>query len=274
MTAPALETLVWRDWQPAWSLDALALLGAFLYLVGTRRVSGRWPGRRTAAFLAGIGCTVVALQSGLAAFDDRMLSAHMVAHLLLLELAPLLLLAGRPGILLLRSAPRRRRRSLGRALTRLRPVTQPLVCLAVFYAVVGLTHLPFFYDATLRHSGLHEIEHGLYLIAGLFMWWPMVDGNPIPGRRLDGLGRLVYVIAAMLPMTLIGAYLDRQPSLVYPGYAGPAHTLGFSAIADQQQAGAIMWVLGSTLMVLAGLWQAMAALVAEERRMQIRERHT
>jgi cytochrome c oxidase assembly factor CtaG len=105
------------------------------------------------------------------------------------------------------------------------------------------------------------------------MWWPILDGNPVPGRRLDGLGRLVYLIAAMLPMTLLGAYLDRQPSLVYPPYGPPAHNLGVSAVVDQQQAGAIMWVLGSTLMVLGGLWQAMSALVTEERRMQVRERH-
>ena len=57
-----------------------------------------------------------------------------------------------------------------------------------------------------------------------------------------------------------------------PPTAAPAHALGISAVVDQQQAGAIMWVLGSTLMVLAGLWQAMAALVAEERRLQARER--
>jgi putative copper resistance protein D len=267
-----LPTLLWRDWQPAWSLDALAALAAFLYLMGSRRARGRWPARRSVAFIGGLACIVVALQSGIDGFDDRMLSDHMVQHLLLIELAPLLLLLGRPGILLLRSAPRSSRRPLARRLAQLRPVTHPVVCLAVFYGAVGFTHLAGFYDATLRHSGLHELEHALYITAGLFMWWPILEGNPVPGRRLDGLARLVYVIAAMVPMTLLGAYLDRQPWLVYSGYGPPAHALGFSAMVDQQQAGAIMWVLGSTVMVMAGLWQAMAALVAEERRMQVTER--
>jgi putative copper resistance protein D len=272
VSAPAIPTLLWHDWQPAWSLDTLAILGALLYLIGTRRVRQRWPLHRTAAFLIGIGCVLVALQSGWDAYDDRLLSDHMVQHLLLLELAPLLLLAGRPGTLLLRSLPSANRRPLAQVLLRLRPVTHPIVCLVVFYAVVAVTHTPFFYDATLRHAGLHEAEHSLYLLAGAFMWWPILDGDPVPGRRLDGVGRLVYVIAAMLPMTLLGAYLDRAPTLLYPDYAAPAHAMGISALVDQQQAGAIMWVLGSTLMVLAGLWQAMAALVAEERRLQIRER--
>ncbi|HEY2260766.1 MAG TPA: cytochrome c oxidase assembly protein [Solirubrobacteraceae bacterium] len=271
MSAPAIPTLLWHDWQAAWSLDAIAILGSLLYLIAARRLRQRWPRRRTAAFLAGVACVVVALQSGVDSFGDRELSVHMVQHLLLLELAPLLLLAGRPGILALRSAPRAGRRPLAQAFVRLRPITHPIVGLSVFSAVVIVTHLPFFYDATLSHPALHQAEHSLYLVAGALMWWPIVDGNPVPGRRLDGLGRLVYVIVAMLPMTVLGAFLDRAPELVYPAYGPPAHGLGISAIADQQQAGAIMWVLGSTLMVLAGLWQAMSALVAEERRLQIRE---
>ncbi len=50
----------------------------------------------------------------------------------------------------------------------------------------------------------------------------------------------------MLPMTLIGAYLYRDATVLYRPYASAARALGISAIGDQQQAGAIMWVLGST----------------------------
>ena len=272
MKAPQMLSLVWRGWQPLWSLDVLAALWAGLYLTATRRVSRPWPWPRTLAFLLGIACVLVALQSGIGGFDDRLLSDHMVQHLLLLELAPLLLLAGRPGILLLRSTPPGGRPAMARRLRRLRPLTHPAICLAVFWLTVSLTHLPAFYDATLRHAGLHDAEHLLYLSAGVLMWWPILDGDPFPGRRRNGVHRLAYVIAAMLPMTLLGGYLDREMTLVYSGYAAPARALGISAIADQQQAGAVMWVLGSSLMVICGLWQAMAALIEEERRLQVRER--
>ena len=104
------------------------------------------------------------------------------------------------------------------------------------------------------------------------LWWPILDGDPVPRHRLDGVTRLAYVIVAMLPMTLLGAYLNRHATLVYPAYGPSARALRFSAVVDQQQAGAIMWVLGSTLMVVVGLWQAMAALVAQERRQQARDR--
>jgi putative copper resistance protein D len=272
MSPPALPSLLWHAWEPTWSLDVEAFLTGLVYLLAVRRTRSRWPARRTAAFLAGVACVLVALQSGIDAYDDRMLSVHMVQHLLLLELAPLLLLAGRPGLLLLRAAPPPARPVLVRGLAHLRPLTHPIVCLAVFGVVVGASHLPGFYDATLRSPALHDAEHVLYLLAGLLMWWPLLDGDPLARRRLDGFARLGYVIAAMVPMTLLGAYLDRDPSLLYAGYAAPARGLGISAVFDQQQAGAIMWVLGSTLMIIAGLWQAMAAMVQEERRLAVRER--
>jgi putative copper resistance protein D len=269
--APSVPTLLWRDWQTAWSVDVIAALAALAYLVAVGRVA-RWPRWRTASFLAGIAGVVVALQSGVGAYDDRLLSVHMIQHLLLLEVAPLLLLGGRPAMLMVRSAPRAGRRAVARRLLALAPLTRPLVCLAVFYAVVLGTHVPGFYDATLSDNALHEFEHALYLTAGVFMWWPMVDGDPVAAHRLNGLARLAYVIAAMLPMAFIGAYLYRDVTLLYPAYAAPARALRVSAVADQQLAGAVMWVVGSFLMAMAGLWQVMVALVAEERRMQIRER--
>jgi len=272
VSAPSLPTLLWHGWEPAWSVDAAAGLAVALYVLAVVRARSPWPARRGLAFAGGVACVVIALQSGIGAFDDRLLSVHMVQHLLLLEVAPLMLLAGRPGLLALRAAPRDARPWMVRRLEALRPLTHPVWCLALFGAVVAATHLPGFYDATLRHPVLHDSEHVLYLLAGLLMWWPLVDADPLARRRLSGMGRLVYLIAAMVPMTILGAYLDRHTSLVYAGYAAPARALGVSAVVDQQQAGAIMWVIGSTLMIVAGLWQAMAAMVEEERRLVVRER--
>jgi putative membrane protein len=269
--APSLLSLPWRDWQPTWSLDVIAALAAVAYLVAVSRVR-RWPWWRSLSFLVGIAAVLIALQSGIGAYDDRLLSDHMVQHLLLLEVAPLLLLGGRPVILIMRTTPRAQRPAVARRVLALTPLTRPVFCLAFFYVVVLGTHVPAFYDATLTDNTLHEAEHAMYLVAGLFMWWPLVDADPVLSRRLNGLARLAYAMAAMLPMTVIGAFLYRDATLFYPAYAGPAHAVGVSAIADQQLGGSIMWVLGGVFMGLTGLWQVMAALVAEERRMQSRER--
>ena len=141
----------------------------------------------------------------------------------------------------------------------------------MFSIVLVGTHLPAFYDATFRHPALHEAEHSLYLLAGLLLWWPLLDSDPVPARRLGGLGRVIYMLAAMPAMALVGAYLNRHLSLVYPVYGPPARALGISAVTDQQQAGAIMWVAGSMIMVAVGLWSVAAALVADERRQRTRD---
>ncbi len=271
MSAPSLPSLVAGYWQPAWTLDAAATAAALAYVGATRRLRSGWPTVRTAAFLCGVACVLIALQSGIDAFDERLLSVHMVQHMLLLMLAPLLLLSGRPLLLVLRALPPRTRPRLARALDRLRIVTSPAACVAAFSIVLLGTHLPAFYDSTLRHPALHEAEHSLYLLAGLLLWWPMLDGDPVPARRLGGLGRAIYMLAAMPAMALVGAYLNRHLSLVYPAYGPPARALGVSAVTDQQQAGAIMWVAGSMIMVAVGLWSVAAALVAEERRQRVRD---
>ena len=203
---------------------------------------------------------------------DRRLSVHMVQHMLLLLIVPLLLLGGRPIILLLRALPPTQRRRLVDVLQRTRALTHPLVCLAFFYAVLLLTHLPGFYDATLRHPALHDLEHVLYVLAGVVMWWPLLGVDPVPAHRLGGLARLSYAIATMPPMALIGAWLDRQVTIVYGAYAAPARSLHISALTDQANAGATMWVAGNTVMAAAGLCVAVSALVAEERRLAGRER--
>jgi cytochrome c oxidase assembly factor CtaG len=270
--APDLLALPFTDWHPDPGVCVPAAAWAGLYLWGVVRARGRWPARRTAAFLAGVACVVTALQSGLERYDSRLLSAHMVQHMLLLIAAPGLLVAGRPAILALRSLPRAQRAALLGAMARMRPVTRPVVCLAAFTAVVLATHLTGFYDTALRDPTVHAGEHVLYLTAGLLLWWPLLDGDPVPAHRLGGLGRLVYMLAAMPAMALVGAFLNRHPTLVYRGYGAPARALGISAVADQQRAGAIMWVGGSVVLAGVVLWVATATLVAEERRMAARER--
>lgn len=271
MSAPSLTSLLVSHWHLSGVPDVAVAATAALYVCGVVRIRTVWPARRTAAFVAGLACIVVALDSGIGAYDDRLLSAHMVQHMLLLLVAPLLLLAGRPVILALRALRGPRRRRLAAILYRLATLTRPAVCLVVFSLVLVLTHLPPFYDATLRHPALHDAEHALYLLAGLLVWWPMLDADPVPAHRLGGLGRLVYLLATMPAMALVGAYLNRHPTLLYPAYGPPARAMGISAVVDQQQAGAIMWVVGSVIVIAAGLWAAIAALVAEERRQQARE---
>lgn len=271
MSAPTLPGLFVSHWQISWPLTVEISACALLYVAGATRLGRRWPQRRTASFLVGLGLVVVALQSGLDSYDDQLLSVHMTQHMLLLLGAPLFVLVARPFALALRALRGRPRRRLARALERSRPLTRPWWCLAVYYAIVLGTHFTGFYAQTLNHPLLHEAEHALYLIAGGLMWWPLLDGDPVLVHRLSGLGRLLYLLLAMVPMAVVGAYLNRYPHVVYAAYAAPGRALGISAVDDQATAGAIMWVVGNSIMVFFGLWAVMAAMSDEERRLQARE---
>src|SRR6476659_4616250 len=81
-----------------WTLDPFLFVGTvwvtglYLWGVWTLHERGdRWPTGRTAAFLGGIACFVVATQSGLAAYDTALLSVHMVQHMILALVAPVTL---------------------------------------------------------------------------------------------------------------------------------------------------------------------------------------
>jgi putative copper resistance protein D len=271
VSAPSLPSLFVSHWQLDPALLADAGVAAALYLWAAARLRTRWPLRRTLSFLLGLGLLLAALCSGLDSWDDRLLSVHMVQHMLLLLLAPIFLIGSRPLLLALRALPPSRRRRLAGAVGALRPVTGAWQGLAFYAAVVLLTHLPWFYDQTLLHPWVHDIEHLSYVAAGSLLLWPLLDGDPVPSRQLSGLAKLGYMLIAMLPMAIIGAYLNRHTSVVYAPYGAAARTLGVSAVNDQALAGAIMWVIGNTIMVGVGLWAVMVSLIAEERRQQTRE---
>jgi putative membrane protein len=271
VSAPLLSSLFVSHWDPSLSLNVELSAAGGVYLGAAAKLAGRWPLRRTASFLGGLGTLAVALESGLDSYDAQLLSVHMAQHMLLLLLAPLLLLSGRPVILALRVLPAGGRRRLLRLLPRLRPVAGPWRGLVVYALILSLTHLSWFYDQTLTHPLLHETEHALYLLAGTLLLWPLLDGDPVPSQRLGGLGKLGYMLISMLPMAVIGAYLNRHTSVVYTPYAGAGRALGISAVNDQATAGAIMWVIGNTTMVFVGLWTVVASMLREERRQQARD---
>ena len=71
MIAPSLPSLLVSHWHPSGVPDLAVAAAAALYLGGMARIHTRWPLRRTAAFLAGLACILVATDSGIGAYDDR-----------------------------------------------------------------------------------------------------------------------------------------------------------------------------------------------------------
>ncbi len=252
-------------------LVPLVILAA-AYAAAARRARRRWPRRRTAAFLGGLAILAVASQSGIETWSERLLSVHMVEHLLIIGPAALLLVAGAPITLALRTLPRRGRAGLVRLLhsRAVRVVAHPLAALSIFAAVLVVTHVPAVYDAALGDPFVHGLEHALYLWAALLFWAPVVAADPLP-HRLSPVGNLGYLLAAMIPMSAVGAWLISSDAVAYSPYVGAARRLGVSALADQRVGATIMWLGGTLVLVGATLAAAWTALVREERRARARE---
>lgn len=269
---PSLAQVL-RDWTLEPGPLLLAVLALGLYGWVALRAVRRWPPQRLLWFAAGVTALVFALCSGLDAYGDRLLSIHMVQHLVLTLVAPPLLIMGRPLELALRALHGERRRAVARMLSgrAARRLGSPPVAWSVFAVVMLGSHLPTFYQAAVRHDSVHELEHALYLTSALLFWWPLLDADPHSRRRLGMVGRLLYVVLAMPVMGGIGVVLQQSRSLVYPVYAQPARALHVSALGDQLRAGAIMWVGGTAFMAAAALIVAWLALAGEEERARRRE---
>lgn len=257
-------------------LEVVAWLAAaaLLYVAGVRRVRRRrsraWPARRSLAFAGGLVAAAVALASPLGWRAEALLSAHMLQHLLLTLVAAPLVVLGAPLSLALQAARARPRARLARIVRSrgVRVVTHPLVAWSAFSATMVATHLTGFYDLALRSEIAHGVEHALYVATALLFWLPLLGANPV--HRLHGwLGRTLYLLVAMTPMSAVSAALIYADRPRYPSYGASARELGISALVDQQLAGAYMWVFGSLLMVTATVAIGWQALLREERRQRV-----
>src|SRR5213595_1655798 len=176
----------------SWTLDPLqivpTLVAAAFY---TRRVltlrdrGTPVPRRRIMLFALGIVTLLVAFVSPVHSLGERMFSFHMLQHVLLGDLAPLALLAGLTGPIL---------RPALTVLHRLRVLAHPFVALPLWAVNLYVWHLPYLYEAALRHDSVHALEHALFFGCGALMWAPVVE--VLPGPAWFGTAaKLGYIVA-------------------------------------------------------------------------------
>jgi putative membrane protein len=241
----------WAGWsiQPALAYVAVA---ATLYWVGGR--GRRQVGRhalRTASFAAGLGTIVLALESPLDGYADRLFWAHMLQHVLLLTVAPPLILLGRPWPRMWRGLPLRLRTAIGRTLARarwtapVRALAHPWPAWLLFNLTIIGWHIPAAYNATLTSSTIHDLEHAMFFFTGLLFWARVIDPGPLR-PALIWPTRIAYVVGAMVVGWVLAITLVLVPEPLVAHYAALAHRPGgISALTDQQLAAGVMWVPGS-----------------------------
>jgi putative membrane protein len=264
-------------WNLAPAVDLPLLAAGALYWLGVRRLTRRpsaprWPTSRSRSFAAGLAVLFVALVSPLDGYADRRLSVHMVQHLLLMQIAPPLLLLGRPVTLALAASPLAVRPRLARlAHGRIaRFIGSPAVGFGSLVAVLWVWHLTPLYASAVSDPMLHALEHLVFVAAALSFWWPVVARDP-GSARLSHPARVLYLFLSMPAMSLLGFVIAATDRVLYAPYAavlGPA-----SALADQRLAGTIMWessTLVSVVALSAVLWDWMARDERDARRADLR----
>jgi len=248
----------------------LAPLALFAGIYIWRFRQARWEaGGRSAGALqaaAFAGCMVALLAALVSPIDglgeDYLFSAHMVQHVLLGDIAPLLLLLALSRVIM-RPATRR----LTRIERALGPFASPITGIAIWLGLMYLWHIPALYDAATEHTGLHLIEHLSFFAAGLALWWPLIQPVPMR-RRLTGLQPLGYIGAAKAGLAVLGLYLAWSTSVFYPYYEHTPRIWGLSPIEDQNVGGVIMMAEQSLTLVLVmvALFVRMLAQSEEEQR--------
>lgn len=257
----------------------LAVLAGAVYARGVRTMKRRWPWWRTLSFFPGLVAIVVALASGVEALALDLFSVHMVQHMLLTIVAAPLLMLGAPIRPLLHGLPRALRVAIVRPLAGARAVRgalhvlrHPLVAVAIYVGGLYLWHWPALYDAAVENQALHTLEHAHFFFGALLFWSVVIDPEPFRGT-LPYAARIVYLLlAGAAQNTLLGGLLSFSSRVFYAHYSATTAALGVDALTDQRVGGAIMWVPGDTIFLIAASACFFIWLETEEREQRERER--
>ena len=211
---------------------------------------------RACSLLVGLFLIWVAVVSPIAGLDHELLTVHMLQHLLLMTLAPPLIWLADPVRSVMYGLPQRSVRIFIRVLQRPsvqnlgRVFARPEFCwIAACAALVGW-HVPALFTVGMQSSAWHLVEHASFLATGLLFWWPVVQ--PWPSAFRPDLSIILYLFFATLPCDILSGFLVFCDRVVYPIYFSSSHLFGFSALADQQCAAALMWTCVTVVYLVAG----------------------
>lgn len=255
----------WFAWQP--DIDLLVLLPAawllyvFCWIWLRRNRSHAISIGRLVCWSSGLLVISIATMSSIDTMADSLFFIHMLQHILLIDLAPPLLLLGRPF-------------SMGQALfarkhtghmTEMFPMQNTLVKgtglllkPAVAWIVSTITlcvwHVPWFYNYALVHPNVHEFGEHLTLFLAFLIWWhPLIGSIPRFPYLSTSASRFFYLVASMIPSVLLGALILFWPDILYTYYLNVPRIAGISAAFDQQLGALVMLSGDMAVLFIMGL---------------------
>ncbi|MGI8713580.1 MAG: cytochrome c oxidase assembly protein [Solirubrobacteraceae bacterium] len=268
-SGPSVSPTIQWSWEPTVLIGVAAIGGLYLMAWRRARASGsrHQPGYgRLALFGGGLLTVLAALVSPVDALGDDLLVMHMFQHVLLLDIAPILLILGFNKVLL--RPVTRRLNALERHAGYL---AHPAFAVFAYVGLMWLWHVPAMYDAALHNTTLHAFEHLCFAAAGSLYWWHLL--SPIRGRqRMGGLGPIGYMVVTKLLVGALGIVLAFAPASFYPFYQHHPHYWGLSPSEDQSMAGLLMALEQSIVMGIALVWIFVRMLNESESEAQRAER--
>ena len=215
------------------------LIAAALYARRATTLAGRGrpvPLWRQICFAAGLLCIAAALITPLSDLADELVIAHMIEHLLIGDVASLLIVLGLTGPLLqpILAIP---------IFDRLRVLCHPVVAMSIWAITIFAWHAPPLYDAAYGNSAAHFLEHAMFISVGVLLWMPVFGPLPMPTWFTAG-WKVVYVIVMRLIATVLGNILMWDGQVLYKVYAAGEAKHNIEALTDQSIAGVVMMVEG------------------------------
>ncbi|WP_405577444.1 cytochrome c oxidase assembly protein [Streptomyces sp. NBC_01190] len=250
--------LAFSGGDPFFFAGCLLLLALYGWGVLRLRLRGdRWPVGRTIAFVLGVLTVGVTMCTRLNDYGMVIFSVHMVQHMILSMLSPILLLLGAPVTLALRALPAARRGRTGprELLVKLlhsrylRYVTHPAFTIPVFVAsLYGLYFTPLF-DTLMGSRAGHVAMMVHFLAVGLLFFWPIMGVDPGP-HRPGYVMRMLELFAGMPFHAFFGIALMMASQPMVHTFLHPPVSLGVDPLDDQTWAGGIAWAFSEVPSVI------------------------
>ncbi|AEN08560.1 MULTISPECIES: cytochrome c oxidase assembly protein [unclassified Streptomyces] len=251
---------------PFFLVGCVAALALYGYgVLRLRRRGDAWPVNRTVLFVVGVLTIALVMCTGLNDYGMVMFSVHMVQHMVISMLSPILLLLGAPVTLALRALPVAGRGRTGprELLLKLlhshymRIVTHPVFTIPLFIAsLYGLYFTPLF-DFLMGSKTGHIAMMVHFLAVGLVFFWPIMGVDPGP-HRPGYVMRMLELFAGMPFHAFFGIALMMASQPMVEAYKNPPSSLGIDALTDQSAAGGIAWAFSeipSVLVLIALVFQ-------------------
>ncbi|APE20242.1 MULTISPECIES: cytochrome c oxidase assembly protein [Streptomyces] len=244
------------------------LAGLGLYGWGVARLRRRgdaWPVSRTVFFTVGVLTIALVMCTKLNDYGMVMFSVHMVQHMVISMLSPILLLLGAPVTLALRALPVAGRGSTGprELLLKLlhsrymKVITHPGFTIPMFIASLYALYFTPLFDFLMGSKPGHIGMMVHFLMVGLVFFWPIMGVDPGP-HRPGYVMRMLELFAGMPFHAFFGIALMMASEPMVTTYRNPPASLGIDALTDQNAAGGIAWAFSeipSVLVLIALVYQ-------------------